>query len=90
MCSYGPPRADDAPSGTGSLHAINLVPTVWGAGLGRELLGEAQRGLVAVGYGSAYLWVVDGNARARRFYERAGWLADGATKIDNQFGIGGD
>jgi hypothetical protein len=26
------------------------------------------------------LWVLDGNARARRFYERAGLVADGAAK----------
>jgi hypothetical protein len=26
------------------------------------------------------LWVVRENARARRFYERNGWSADGATK----------
>jgi len=88
MCSYGPPRDDDAPSGSGSLHAINLHPAAWGTGLGAQLLQHAERGLAVDGYGTAYLWVVDGNARARRFYERAGWRVEGATKIDDQFETG--
>jgi hypothetical protein len=28
----------------------------------------------------AVLWVLEGNARARRFYERGGWAADGTTR----------
>jgi hypothetical protein len=28
------------------------------------------------------LWVLDGNDRARRFYEAAGWTAGGTTKTD--------
>jgi hypothetical protein len=32
------------------------------------------------GYTAATLWVLDGNRRARRFSEAAGWSVDGATK----------
>ena len=35
--------------------------------------------------GELHLWVVEGNARARRFYEREGWAPDGAAKED-EFG----
>jgi hypothetical protein len=28
----------------------------------------------------AVLWVLEGNARARRFYERGGWFADGTSR----------
>jgi RimJ/RimL family protein N-acetyltransferase len=31
------------------------------------------------GYGCITLWVLEGNARARRFYERAGFAPDGAS-----------
>jgi hypothetical protein len=31
----------------------------------------------------AYLWVVEANARARRFYEREGWSADGAMRASS-------
>lgn len=34
----------------------------------------------ASGYRALYLWVVRGNARARRFYERAGFVPDGAQE----------
>jgi hypothetical protein len=33
-----------------------------------------------LGATEAALWVVEGNTRARRFYEREGWIADGETK----------
>lgn len=29
------------------------------------------------------LWVLDANARARRFYEAAGWRADGRTQYND-------
>lgn len=32
------------------------------------------------GYTAATLWVLDGNRRAQRFSEAAGWSVDGATK----------
>jgi hypothetical protein len=35
----------------------------------------------------AYLWVLAENARARRFYERGGWTADGVTRTE---AIGGE
>jgi putative acetyltransferase len=37
------------------------------------LLAEAERQVAAHGYDEAWLAVVVGNARARRFYERQGW-----------------
>lgn len=86
MCAYGPPRDDDIDSG--QLYAINVVPAAWGTGLGRQLLRAAERGLATAGHRTAYLWVVDGNVRARRFYQRAGWRCDGATKLDDDFGTG--
>ena len=33
------------------------------------------------------LWVVPGNARARRFYERSGWSADGAERVAEVNGV---
>jgi ribosomal protein S18 acetylase RimI-like enzyme len=42
--------------------------------------------LAAAGYREATLWVLDTNARARRFYTAAGFSADGGTKTDD---IGG-
>ena len=72
--------------GTGQLYAINLEPRAWGLGLGRELIAAASGELHAMGFSEAFLWVVDGNARARRFYEIAGWAWDGGEQDDASFG----
>jgi putative acetyltransferase len=47
-----------------------------GTAVAGTLLDEAERQVAAQGYDEAWLAVVTGNARARRFYERRGW-ADG-------------
>jgi GNAT superfamily N-acetyltransferase len=41
------------------------------------LLAEAERLVRAGGHGRAWLAVVGGNTRARRFYERNGWVDEG-------------
>jgi putative acetyltransferase len=47
-----------------------------GTGIAEVLLEEAER-QVAASYDVAWLAVVAGNARARRFYERRGWADEG-------------
>jgi hypothetical protein len=42
--------------------------------------------LAARGCREATLWVLDTNTRARTFYERKGWAADGATQVDEVWG----
>ncbi len=44
-----------------------------GSGLASMLLAEAERQIAAAGHDTAWLAVVAGNARARKFYERSGW-----------------
>jgi GNAT superfamily N-acetyltransferase len=70
----------------GELWMINLEPEAWGKGLGRELLEQATDELRTAGYEEAVLWVLDANARARRFYEIAGWAADGTAKREDMGG----
>ncbi|WP_433796795.1 N-acetyltransferase family protein [Actinoplanes sp. CA-252034] len=48
-----------------------------GSGVAGALLGEAERQVAAAGHETAWLAVVAGNARARRFYERSGWSDSG-------------
>ncbi len=52
---------------------VFVAPAARGTGLAPELLAEAERRVAAGGHSSAWLAVVVGNARARRFYERQGW-----------------
>jgi GNAT superfamily N-acetyltransferase len=47
-----------------------------GTGVAGRLLAEAERLVAVAGHRRAWLAVVAGNARARRFYERCGWADD--------------
>lgn len=73
---YGPCRDDDLP-GAGEVYAIYAHPDHWSTGLGRALLPAAVE---AVGARPVVLWVLEDNPRARRFYELAGFVTDGARK----------
>lgn len=48
-----------------------------GSGVAQALLAAAEQEVAANGHSSAWLAVVAGNARARRFYERQGWTDEG-------------
>ncbi|MEU7869970.1 class I SAM-dependent methyltransferase [Dactylosporangium sp. NPDC049140] len=43
--------------------------------------------LRADGHAEAVLWVLASNERARRFYEAAGWHADGGSRIEDFAGV---
>ena len=53
----------------------------WGQGIGRLLYDAAVSHLRQVGYEQASLWVLEGNARARSWYERLGWTCTGERKV---------
>ncbi len=76
--------SDDARAG--EVFAIYLEPHVVGTGVGRALFAHAQAALTARGFSDAVLWVLENNARARRFYELAGWSSDGARKDSERNG----
>lgn len=48
-----------------------------GTGIADALMAEAERQVNEDGHARAWLAVVAGNTRARRFYERNGWSDDG-------------
>lgn len=68
--------------GDGEVYAIYLHPVQWGRGHGRRLLTSAEATLAGAGHERGVLWVLEGNDRARRFYEACGWSADGALKLE--------
>jgi GNAT superfamily N-acetyltransferase len=55
-------------------------PDRQGGGIGRALMVSALASLATLGAARAVLWVLAGNAPARRFYERGGWRGDGAER----------
>jgi len=88
FANFGATRdRDDDPARVGEVYAIYLAPVAWGQGFGRALMSAALEHLTAAGYHEAALWVLDTNARARRFYEAAGFRADGGEKTDESHGF---
>lgn len=87
LATTGPCRDGDAQAGTGELQSIYLAPEAWSRGLGSALLEAAVDDLRARGFAPLLLWVIEENARGRRFYERAGWQPDGARKAIDFDGV---
>lgn len=73
-------RADpDFPGG--QLAGLHVLPSEWGKGIGSALYDAALAVLSEAGYYNAGLWVIAENDRARRMYERRGWvLCPGAVQ----------
>lgn len=80
FANTGPSRDADARPGVAELFAIYVDPLAWGTGAGRALFAHAAADLMERGFPGLSLWVLDTNARARRFYELAGLRADGGEK----------
>jgi ribosomal protein S18 acetylase RimI-like enzyme len=78
--NVGPTRDEDGDGSTGEVVALYARPAAWGIGAGRELMTTGLRALREAGFSAATLWVLDSNARARRFYAQAGFAPDGTTK----------
>ena len=83
--SFGPSRDKDGKE-KAEVYAIYVLPQFWHQGIGRELLDEAERRLEDQHFIAFTLWVLDKNARARRFYEGGGFRLDASRKEET---IGG-
>src|SRR5215468_1335120 len=72
------------------LCALHVDPDAWGRGVGRALIAQARADLAAAGVAEAHVWVLAGNARAERFYQRDGWTTDGTRRSDTVWGAAVD
>ena len=61
------------------LESLFVVPELWGTGVAARLHDEAVPKLER----PCHLWVLEENHRARRFYDRRGWRADGEQRPAN-------
>lgn len=72
-------RDEDKPD-AGEIGAIYLLDAFWGKGYGRQMMDYAISALKRRGYQEIIVWVLEENHRARRFYEKCGFLFDGTKK----------
>lgn len=74
FAGYGPYRDDTMP-GCGEVYAIYVLRQYHGQGVGPALMQEALARLTD--YDRVAVWVLRGNERAIRFYEKCGFRFDG-------------
>lgn len=71
---------------TGIVHALYVDPDAQGMGLGRTLLSHATNTMTQTTQRELTLWVFAENAPSIRFYNSQGWLPDGETRVQEEFG----
>lgn len=72
--------------GWGEVISIYLLPDHMGKGYGKRLMESVIAELKKLGYEDVFLWVLEENERARRFYENFGFVPTDDFLDDN---IGG-
>ncbi|HKU99704.1 MAG TPA: GNAT family N-acetyltransferase [Vineibacter sp.] len=72
----------------GLIAALHVDPDHWGRGIGRSLLADAERQVIAGGHGVVRLQVEDFNARATALYQCAGYV-EVSRGPDREFGGAG-
>jgi len=87
FANVGPFRGEAVNDSYGELWAMYVHPDHWGAGAGYALMQCTMAYFVAHGMTTGYLWVLEGNDRARRFYERQGWIANLKTAANDYDGV---
>ena len=84
FADYGACRDDDLPN-AGEVYAIYLLADYHGRGIGAQLMSAAINSMPD--RSEIVVWVLEGNERAIRFYQRFGFRFDGKSKVLN---LGGD
>ena len=80
MAPVRPDSAGDA--GAGELHALHVLRSHWGRGVGSRLHAAYVGYLRSSSMSMGELEVWDRNTRARDFYGRRGWEFDGRQRVD--------
>lgn len=79
ICHIQPARDRDSRV-WGEIVSIYLLPEKWGCGCGGRLLRLALCKLQQRGFDNVCLWVLKDNGRARRFYEKHGFVLSGKER----------
>jgi len=78
---------DEDGTGLFELYRIFVDPLMHGGGTGGKLAVYFEEVAAKQGYNKICLWVLEGNAKARAFYEKLGYAEDGAKRISEYFKV---
>lgn len=73
-------RDDDIKDSFYEIIGLYLAPDYIGAGNGKQTMEWIKNEIKNRGYDKISLWVLEENDRARRFYEKSGFIVDGKYK----------
>jgi GNAT superfamily N-acetyltransferase len=89
FCRTGPADEDpDLGPAAAEVYGLYVDPSLIGTGLGRQLFARAVTDLRDRGHFPVCVYAYEPNGKAIVFYERAGFRADGVTRLDDQDGTG--
>ena len=67
--------------GYAELICIHSLEDNWGRGYGSMMMEHILKDISAAGFDKVMLWVFEENTRARRFYEKHGFIKKDKTKM---------
>ena len=73
-------RDNDLKASCYEIIGLYLHPNFISRGFGKQTMEWIKREIKSRGYDKISLWVLEENIRARRFYEKSGFVFDGETK----------
>jgi ribosomal protein S18 acetylase RimI-like enzyme len=82
FCTVRRSPDEDAGADVAEMPTLYVDPGSWRRGVGSALCRAGLERAAALGCDELTLWVLEMNVDARRFYERFGFVEDGATKVD--------
>ncbi|NMB01941.1 MAG: GNAT family N-acetyltransferase [Firmicutes bacterium] len=80
VLTIGRLREEHAGDQDGEIISIYLLPEYFNQGYGKMMMDFAIAKLCALGLSNIYIWVLKGNSRARRFYEKCGFVLTAKEK----------
>ena len=86
--TIGPCRDADKPNAF-ELGGIYVDPSMKGQGIGTALTHYCEKRAKEQGYKEICLWTFEKNTAARAFYEKLGYVLDGATMVVEPYGATG-
>jgi len=81
------PCKDDDKQGSFELYRIFVDPFMFGGGIGAKMAAHTEEVAAKQNYNEVCLWVLQGNKSAQGFYEKIGYVADGAVRISEYFQV---
>lgn len=85
LLTYGKSRYVEIDDDSIELWRIYLDPDFWGRGFGTCTMDKALQLIKKLGYKKVILWVLEKNTRARRFYDKNGFI-DSGKRLKDQLG----